>query len=209
MNKMSFCVVCGLTAIAANAVMLTAEDADVVIDAKAPKTVQFAACEATNFLSRVFGAPVPVVNAPSDGKVAIILGSNDWSVAGGIDTDALKRDAFVVKVSGRRIFIAGRDDPKADIGRAMSAGAAVSNAERATLFGVYQFLEDYAGCRFFFPGEFGTVVPKARSLSVPEGERTVAPVFTVRDPYVRYSKAARPGETHELKLSVSVRSNAQ
>ena len=198
MNKMSFCVVCGLTAIAANAVMLTAEDADVVIDAKAPKTVQFAACEATNFLSRVFGAPVPVVNAPSDGKVAIILGSNDWSVAGGIDTDALKRDAFVVKVSGRRIFIAGRDDPKADIGRAMSVGAAVSNAERATLFGVYQFLEDYAGCRFFFPGEFGTVVPKARSLSVPEGERTVAPVFTVRDPYVRYSKAARPGETHEM-----------
>ena len=118
MNKMSFCVVCGLTAIAANAVMLTAEDADVVIDAKAPKTVQFAACEATNFLSRVFGAPVPVVNAPSDGKVSIILGSNSWSVAAGIDTASLKRDAFVIRAVGTRLHGVGRDgaSPRSDTG---------------------------------------------------------------------------------------------
>ena len=184
--------------IAANAVTLTPDDAEVVIDAKAPKAVQFAAHEATNFLSRVLGVSVPVVNAPSDGKASIILGSNDWSVAAGIDTVSLKRDAFVMKTSGRRIFIAGRDDPRADIARAMSVGAAVSNAERATLFGVYQFLEDVAGCRFFFPGEFGTIVPKVKSLSVPEGEKTVAPAFLVRDPYLRYAKAARPGETEEM-----------
>ena len=48
---------------------VTAENSEVVVAAKAPKTVQFAACEATNFLSRVFGAPLPVVNVPSDGKV--------------------------------------------------------------------------------------------------------------------------------------------
>ena len=198
MNKMSFCAACGLTAIAANAVTLTAEDAEVVVAADAPKTVQFAACAATNFLARVFAAPVPVVNAPSDGKVSLILGSNDWSVAAGIDTAALKRDAFVMKTSGRRIFIAGRDDPRADLARTMAAGGAVPQAERATLFGVYQFLEDYAGCRFFFPGELGTVVPKAKGLSVPEGERTVAPAFLVRDPYIRYAKAARPGETPEM-----------
>ena len=73
MNKMSFCAACGLTAIAANAVTLTAEDAEVVVAADAPKTVQFAACAATNFLARVFAAPVPVVNAPSDGKAHYVF----------------------------------------------------------------------------------------------------------------------------------------
>ena len=63
------------------------------------------------------------------------------------------------------------------------------------MFGVYAFLEDFAGCRFFFPGEFGTVVPQSACISVPVGEKTTAPVFTVRDPYIRYAKAAWPGET--------------
>ena len=161
-------------------------------------TVAFAADELRDFLGQVLGAPIPVVNAPTEGKVSIVLGSNDWSVAAGIDTAALKRDAFVTKASGRRIYIAGRDDPTADLRQGLSGKRNLPNFERATAFGVYAFLEDVAGCRFYFPGEFGTVVPRAKALTVPEGERTTAPAFTVRDPYLRFAKAARPGETAEM-----------
>ncbi len=199
-------VFCGTAALAMLAVApaasadirLEADGTEILIDAHAPKTVAFAADELRDFLGQVLGAPIPVVNAPTEGKVSIVLGSNDWSVAAGIDTAALKRDAFVTKASGGRIYIAGRDDPTADLRQGLSGKYNLPNFERATAFGVYAFLEDVAGCRFFFPGEFGTVVPRAKALTVPEGERTTAPAFTVRDPYLRFHKAARPGETAEM-----------
>ena len=55
----------------ASAVVFTPENSEVVISSDAPKTVLFAAEEATNFLSRVFGAPVPIVTAPSVGRASL------------------------------------------------------------------------------------------------------------------------------------------
>ena len=43
-------------------------ESEVVIGAKASQVVAFAAAEATNFLSRVLGAPVPIVHEPTPGK---------------------------------------------------------------------------------------------------------------------------------------------
>ena len=37
----------------------------------------------------------------------------------------------------------------------------------ARVYGVYEFLERYAGCRFYFPGPLGTIVPKRSKLVVP------------------------------------------
>ena len=204
-NRRNIAVVVAVAAVglasaglAGSDVEIRGDSVEILIDAHAPKTVETAASEMCAFLGRVLCAKIPVVNAPTDGKVSIVLGSNDWSVAAGIDTSSLKRDAFVTKVEGRRIYIAGRDDPKADIKRGLSGKEYLPQFERATLFGVYAFLEDVAGCRFFFPGEFGTVVPRSKRLVVSEGEKTTAPVFTVRDPYLHFAKAARPGETAEM-----------
>ena len=49
--------------LAATAVTFTAGNSEVVIASKPPPVVRFAAEEATNFLSRVLGAPVPIVKA--------------------------------------------------------------------------------------------------------------------------------------------------
>ena len=181
----------------AGTVSLLPGKVEVVMSAEAGASVKFAASEATNFLSRVLGAKVPLVGEPSSGAhvVSIVLGSNVWTMAAGIDTAALKRDAFVTKVEAGRVYIAGRDDPKADLTWALAGRTPVPFTERATLFGVYQFLEDVAGCRFFFPGEYGTVVPRAERLEVEKGEKMISPSFTVRDPYLYFAKAARPGET--------------
>ena len=51
---------------------------EVVVAANAPRPVAFAAEELTNFLSRAFASVVPVVSSPSEGKVSIVLGDNEW-----------------------------------------------------------------------------------------------------------------------------------
>ena len=193
------------------AAVVSAGTAEIVIAADAPKTVRFAADEMKSFLGQVLAAEIPVVTAPTDGKTSIVLGSNVWSVAAGIDTAALKRDAFVIKVEKGRVYIAGRDDPKVDLVACMAAGNdwLPRNSEHATLFGVYAFLERAAGCRFYFPGEIGTVVPRKRMINLPAGEKTIAPVFLVRNPYMCYVGAARPGEPEELDEAARVKFRAR
>lgn len=173
-----------------NAVLLTAaltltpQTTEVVVAPDAPRTVRFAAQEATNFLSRVFGMFVPVVTAPTEDRASIVLGDNVWSRAAGVDVSTLPRDGFVIRTIGRQVLIAGRDDPKADIVQGIECGNySALLYERATLFGVYEFLERFAGCRFFFPGEFGEIVPHQASFEVPDTDLKRAPHFTSRDPY--------------------------
>ena len=161
-------------------VALSRDNAEIVaLDSAESGVVRFAAQELSDFLGHVFGAKVPVVNAPTKGKASIVLGSNDWSRAAGIDTAALARDEFVIRVVdggpsvGGKVYIAGRDAP---------GGTSVLKGkhERATLFGVYEFLYRYAGVRMYFPGELGTIVPTADAVRVPAGEVRVKPSYAVR-----------------------------
>ena len=163
-------------------VAFTADTAEVLVAPKAQATrsvAWFAAGEMTNFLSRAFGRAIPLVTSPTPGKTAVVVGANAWSEAAEIDVGNLPRDGFVVRAVPGRVFVAGRDmagpfDPAGDF----------KGGEKATLFGVYDFLERYVGCRFYFPGEIGEVVPRVASVSVPEGERAEAPEFLERK--VRY-----------------------
>jgi len=157
---------------------------EVVVAADAPKTVRFAADEMTNLLSLAFGQSVPVVTNPTDGRAGVYLGSNVWTRAAGIDTAALKRDAFSIVVRDGNVYIAGRDSPQANIYNSVNANWAGTwdlLHERATVFGVYEFLERHAGVRLYFPGELGTIVSRASALTVPEGTLAVEPDFAARN----------------------------
>jgi len=184
------------------ALALTAGNTDVVIDAGAPKSVLFAAEEMTNFLSRVHGKDVPIVNAPRAGRTPVILGVNAWTKAAGLDPAALPRDSFQIRVTDEGVFIAGVDDPKIDLREIVERKGMVglyileADGQRGTLFGVYDFLETVAGVRFYFPGELGTIVPRKTTLPVATGNRSVTPAFVVRRPYL--PKDGRwPGETDD------------
>lgn len=159
----------------AQSVVFEPGNTDVVIEKGAQPVVGFAAVEATNFLSRVLGAPVPIVDAPREGRAALVLGMNRWSRKAGIDPDAKPRDTFFIRTAKNRVYVAGRDSS-----RVKPMNAFFMEWERGTLFGVYAFLEDYAGCRFYFPGELGEVVPKAGSITVPETDRAVTPDMSQR-----------------------------
>ena len=165
---------------------ITAENVEVVVAPKAPDVTMFAAEEMTNFLSQVLGAAVPLVTAPTDGKVAVVVGTNGWSAAAGVDPSKLKRDGFIVKCDpkAKRIYVAGCDDPKYGLRNAVARqppDAWGSTAyERASVFAVYDFLERYAGVRFYFPGEIGTVVPHRSKIDVPAGEVKSEPDWRCR-----------------------------
>lgn len=157
-------------------------EVQVVIGGQSPGTVCFAAAEATNFLARVLDADVPVVSAPEDSKVSIVLGTNAWSAAAGICVDTFEQDEYRICVSGRHIYIAGHDDD-VDVAGRIAQGWNDAKFRSGTLFGVYDFLERFAGVRFYFPGELGTVVPTKAQISA-VGDFRVKPDFGVRDCFI-------------------------
>ena len=203
----ALCAAC--TACAAADISFTAANTEIVVAPNAPLGTQFAAREMKAFLDRALGADVRIATAFSSGKNAIVLGTNGWSAAAGIDVASRPRDTFVIKAAGDRLYIVGRDPAKLDPGKIAARGRgtdqrSLARSERATAFGVYEFLERFAGCRFYFPGEMGEIVPKADAIRVPDGtliER--APAFTQRSVSLNSPMRSQTGSFDE-KVSLQL-----
>ena len=134
-------------------------------------TYLWTAIVATNHLSRALGAAVPIVTNPTPGKVSVILDA-DRAKAAGLAPEKLPRDAFQIKTrrrpdGGADVFVTGVDDPDHCMAANILLSGGGNDYEHATLFGVYELLERYAGVRFYFPGELGTIY-RGAAFSVPE-----------------------------------------
>ena len=185
----------------AGILMPLAVAADVVIDgsseivmpARAPYATRLAAEELNGFLKGVLGAPLPVVAQRTAGRTAIELGGRLAEVA--------LPDGYIIDARGDAVRIVGLDDDVPCCGDGATAAADVSKTaflpdeapwqpcfRRGTLFGVYAFVERFAGVRMYFPGVLGTCVPKAERIVVAEGRIAEAPAFSVR----RYGYADGP-----------------
>ena len=156
-------------------VNLAPSTAEVVVGGQLVGSVaEFAGQELTNFLSRAFGSEVALSRRPTPGKVSLILGDCAEARSAGIDVRKLPTDGYVIRVAPPdRIYIAGVDDTSFVPGKSR-------HVARGTLFGAYGFLERFIGCRFYFPGELGEIVPRCESVKVPEGEICRSPDFLVR-----------------------------
>ena len=164
-------------------VVLAPNNAEVLVAPEACPVVRFAAADLTNHLAKVFGRTVAIVTEPTAGKVQIVVGDSPWTREAGIDVAALPRDAFRLKTQADRVYVAGRDDPTSAFGEDLAKGL-YPRREHATAFGVCEFLERYAGVRFYFPDDYGTLVPSAQSIRVPDTDETVQPQFTIRNCYI-------------------------
>ena len=167
----------------------------VLADNASPST-RHGAEELQMFLERITGAKLPIVSdrqpmAPKE----IILGDNahlrELGIA--VDLTLLGREGYVIRTVGERLVIAG--------GRL-----------RGNMYGVYGFLEDHLGCRWFAPGV--SRIPKSTRLRVGPIEDRRIPVLEYREPYVHEcldgdwcarnrmnSSNARIEEKHGGKLS--------
>jgi Glycosyl hydrolase family 67 N-terminus len=140
---------------------------NIVVPEDVSPVVKFAAKELQTFIAKATGVKIPITTQAEKNNYAIILGDNALSRSFGIDVTRLPRDGFIIKTVGKNIIIAGIDDSKRDPTRMLKRGMWDNYYERGTLFGVYDFLERFADCRFFFPGKIGTVVPKRKELIIP------------------------------------------
>lgn len=153
---------------------------EIVVPENSCPVAEFAGKELQAVLSESLGTEINIVKTPDPSRISIILGENQYSKNAGIDVSKLPRDGFIIKTSGNDMFIAGRDDAKGSPEKQLKGGIWGMLYERGTLFGVYEFLEKFAGTRFYFPGKIGTVIPKHSSLNIPEIDFIGKPDYTVR-----------------------------
>ena len=166
-----------------------------IVKAVNKPVVAFAAREMQTLLSEVSGKKIAVVTKPTPGAFSIILGDCPETRSAGVDVSKLPDEGFFIKRQGRKVFIAGRDhDSKAPD----QPGHSV-HYERGTLTGVYDFLERFAGIRFYFPGPYGTVIPKNQGLKLPKLiEITDSPDMSMR----RFTLDGRPYENYYGKYNI-------
>ena len=142
---------------------------EIVLPEGAPYATRLAAEELNFFLKGVLGEPLPVVTRCAVDKTSIILGGQNRYV-----------DGYLVDVRGGVVRIIGNDADVAVTSHLPDEAPWQPCFQRGTLFGVYAFLERFAGVRMYFPGELGTCVPRAERIVVPEGCIEETPVFAVR-----------------------------
>ena len=98
--------------------------------------------------------------------------------------EAFGRDVPVVAApTGSRMPIALEFDPsfaRDDVRLVVETGGVRIVSGAARVYGVYEFLERFAGMRFYFPGPLGTIVPRRGRLEVPYGVIDVRPDYAQR-----------------------------
>ena len=174
---------------------------EVVTVSTAP-TTRYAVQEFTNFVSQALGAPVPVGTQPTAGKVSVRIGEGPWSKD--LDLVSLRRDGFYIGADADGVRLCGRDDPHPHATDSLALGnlGDAETYEMGSLYAVYAFLEDFVGCRFYFPGEIGTVVPRKDAVEVPEGVRRIEPAYSVRRVWARGDGAWYDGKTYRSNALV-------
>ena len=141
-------------------------DFQIVLADNASPSTRHGAEELQAFLAQICGAKLPIV---SDQKPAgpheIILGDNAHlrQLGTAVDFKSLGPEGYVIRTVGERLVIAG-------------------GQLRGNMYGVYGFLEDHLGCRWFTP----TVsrIPKSARLAVRAIDDRQVPALEYREPYV-------------------------
>lgn len=153
-----------------NAVVNGKVNFDVTVPEKAAPAVKQAAAELCYWLGKIFGQEIKPV-AVSGKDIVIAVGDQTLARKNGIDTGSFDRDGFVIRSFGKTVLIAGRDsdryNPRKSTG-GYDVRRGMFNVERATLFGVYDFLERFTGMRFYFPVKEGVFLPEIKNWDLPE-----------------------------------------
>ena len=159
----------------------------IVVPADSADTVKLAGRELQSFLEKVCGIRLEIAET-AEGAGNIVLGGREDLLP-----EDLPEDGFIIRESEGNLHIGGRDQKGIVFGirnpwnkhevynERLKLGAF---GESGTLYGVYSFLEQFAGIRFYMPGEIGTVIPK-KEIVIPAGtDFRSYPKFTYRHPWL-------------------------
>ena len=143
-------------------VVIEGEPRAVVVTAEKPtKTAVYAVKELVKHIKLATNVTLDIVpesKTPKDVHTRIYVGITEAASHQGIDIDRLPRETFVMRSVGNDLFILGRESNSDPLDP--------SNPDVGTLFGVYEFLENYVGVRWLWPGELGTYVPHTNTIKL-------------------------------------------
>jgi hypothetical protein len=149
----------------------------VIITAEEPHATQ-AAAEIRKYVEKMSGASLPLLkegDADNTGlPVKIAVGHTRIAEKAGVkipagfkevagDPKVFEEEGFVIRARGNQIILGGNSD----------------GPYQGTIYAGYEFLERL-GCRFYFPGEWGEVVPEKQTVTFPETNLTSRPDFAIR-----------------------------
>ena len=125
----------------------------IVVPAKAAPSQKYAAEELRDFIEKAVGVRLPIATEKEPLlPKAIII----------VPANGEEEDSFRLKVECDRLYITG--------------------GKRGALYGVYEVLERFAGCRWY--SSWRTVVPRLDRIEIPAGlDETQVPAFAMREPY--------------------------
>jgi len=130
---------------------------EIVVPGQGTPAARMAASELAEQLGRVLNCELEVLDRKSGKLPALIVGDAELARQHGMEVAKLDRDGFFIRTVGEDVLIVGCDSP-----------STVSTwTERASLFAVYDFLERFAGVRFYFPGDIGTVAHRLSEWKLP------------------------------------------
>lgn len=111
----------------------------------------------------------------------IVLGYNDITKKLGADPFKGPKQGYEIFTTGDTIAIVGYDSNL--LTKAEKAKVDLTDVAplRGTLWGACDFVERMFGCRWYFPGEYGSLYPKITDLTIPALRYSDAPHFFNRD----------------------------
>jgi len=135
------------------------------------------------------GAELEVVKQmPAADTPAIVIGDCDASRDAGIDASKIPVEGFVVKTAPNRVYLVGSTIPLPPL-----ANISGPYSNDGTAWAVADFLERFAGVRWYWPVQVGgRSIVAAKTLAVQPVHYSDEPVFRKREcwPWTGYSKKA-------------------
>ncbi|MFC1739237.1 DUF4838 domain-containing protein [Planctomycetota bacterium] len=154
----------------------------IVLPVDAGEVDKVAAGELQSFIEQISGAKLEITDDNgSFSRKSILLGKNRHlgKLDANIDFDKLGKEGFTIITRSQTVVIAG-------------------SGRRATLYGVYTFLEDYLGCRWY--SSRVSKIPRAKTIELPADiDDTQVPILGFREVY--YADAMDPWLSARLKLN--------
>jgi len=151
---------------------------DIVIPDNAVFVTRMASEELKYFLDRATGLKFKIVTESMvTAEKGIFLGSTK-ALQKRTDLSSFESQQYVIIVEKNNIFIAGKDDPRTNPIDGLTLLHYVN--DKATLYGVYSFLEKFCDIRFFSPGDDGLYVPKFKRISLAPAKFIEKPFFSER-----------------------------
>jgi len=167
------CALCALGAYAGTVIVQNGQPRSVIVTADKPTaTAQHAAEELQHFVELMSGAKLPMQTdaaALPAGQIVLLVGRSKFTAGMNLpagETRDRDREGFILKTQDDRIILAGNEDGN----------------YHGTEYAVYDFL-GRLGCRWYYPGDFGQVVPKRTTIDVPALDVAQQPSFRVRAPW--------------------------